>query len=422
MNQKKWIKGIIFLLLFLFIGYFLISNIDKTANNPKYKKKLWEFSLNTFLSLPDPIKSTIMIFSGKRSFSNLFNDYNVKFLPDTQLIKIDFSRKNINFENKNKKKFYIEKYNNQIIVANKFGEFFTTKSDLLASKEKNIFKPIKVKNLNNVQGDILDLLIIDKTIYVSKISNFPDCTKLEIYSSELKEEFNFSIFKSFDECKSISIGAGRIKHYVYQNQNGILISTNDSDNDNPGSKAQDNSSIFGKILFVDIIKKDHSLVSIGHRNVQGLFVKENIILATEHGPRGGDEINKIIHGENYGWPIVSYGDSYQSKELKYLKSHKENGFREPLHAFVPSIGISELIILPNNFNTKWKNNALVTSLNGRSIYRVKFEDESFNKILYTEKIFIGERIRDILYVDNSKLILVALERTGNIGILKNITD
>ena len=134
MNQKKWIKGIIFLLLFLFIGYFLISNIDKTANNPKYKKKLWEFSLNTFLSLPDPIKSTIMIFSGKRSFSNLFNDYNVKFLPDTQLIKIDFSRKNINFENKNKKKFYIEKYNNQIIVANKFGEFFTTKSDLLTSK------------------------------------------------------------------------------------------------------------------------------------------------------------------------------------------------------------------------------------------------------------------------------------------------
>ena len=83
-----------FLLLFLFIGYFLISNIDKTANNPKYKKKLWEFSLNTFLSLPDPIKSTIMIFSGKRSFSNLFNDYNVKFLPDTKLIKIIFQEKN----------------------------------------------------------------------------------------------------------------------------------------------------------------------------------------------------------------------------------------------------------------------------------------------------------------------------------------
>ena len=109
-----------------------------------------------------------------------------------------------------------------------------------------------------------------------------------------------------------------------------------------------------------LLRKDHSLVSKGHRNVQGLFVKENIILATEHGPRGGDEINKIIHGENYGWPIVSYGNSYLSKQLKYLKSHKENGFREPLYAFVPSIGISELIILPNNFNTKWKNNALVT--------------------------------------------------------------
>ena len=110
---------------------------------------------------------------------------------------------------------------------------------------------------------------------------------------------------------------------------------------------------------------------------------------------------------------------HSCKNLKYLESHIENGFEEPLIAFVPSIGISELIILPNNFNKKWKNNLLVTSLNGRSIYRIKFEDDRYNKILYYEKIFIGERIRDIKYVDKYKLILVALERTGDIGIIQN---
>ena len=81
--------------------------------------------------------------------------------------------------------------------------------------------------------------------------------------------------------------------------------------------------------------------------------------------------------------------------------------------------ISQLIILPDTFNSEWQSSALVTSLNGRSIYRVKFEDKSFNKITYMEKIYIGERIRDIKYVDKLNFIVVALERTGDIGILKN---
>ena len=62
---------------------------------------------------------------------------------------------------------------------------------------------------------------------------------------------------------------------------------------------------------------------------------------------------------------------------------------------------------------------MVTSLNGRSIYRVKFEDENYEKVIYVEKIYIGERIRDIKYVNKLNFIIVALERTGDIGILKN---
>ena len=201
-------------------------------------------------------------------------------------------------------------------------------------------------------------------------------------------------------------------------QDGIIISTSDADNDDPGSKAQDDNSIYGKILFVNLANAEHEIISKGHRNAQGLFVKNNIILSTEHGPRGGDEINMILYKKNYGWPIASYGYSYEKKNLVYKKSHEDNFFEEPLFVFLPSIGISEIIILPDSFDERWKNSALVSSLNGRSIYRVKFQNESFNKVLYTEKIFIGERIRDIKYFEKINSVIIALERTGSLGVLR----
>ena len=88
-----------------------------------------------------------------------------------------------------------------------------------------------------------------------------------------------------------------------------------------------------------------------------------------------------------------------------------------MFSFLPSIGISELIILSEEFDPLWKDNVLVASLNDRSIYRVKFQNSNFDKVLYTEKIFIGERIRDIKYIESNELIVLALERTGSIGIL-----
>ena len=93
-----------------------------------------------------------------------------------------------------------------------------------------------------------------------------------------------------------------------------------------------------------------------------------------------------------------------------------------MYAFVPSIGISEIIFLPDTFNFKWKDSVLVSSLNGRSIYRIKFEDENYDKIIYQEKIYVGERIRDIKYSEKLNSILLALERTGDIGILTNVIE
>ena len=136
---------------------------------------------------------------------------------------------------------------------------------------------------------------------------------------------------------------------------------------------------------------------------------ENIILSTEHGPRGGDEINNIFFNKNYGWPISSYGDSYFEKnKIKYKKDHFSHGFKEPVFSFVPSIGISELIKLPNNFSAYWKDNFIVSSLNGSSLYRIKF-NEGLNKIISYEKIYIGERVRDLKYNNQDSLLNLYLE-------------
>lgn len=192
--------------------------------------------------------------------------------------------------------------------------------------------------------------------------------------------------------------------------------------DESDPKPQNDKSIYGKILLINIKNGDYKVFSKGHRNTLGLYanIDENIILNTENGPRGGDEINSILFGKNYGWDIASYGTKYD-KSLSvqnYKLSHEDNNFEEPIYSFVPSIGISEIIKIENNFSQNWLNNFLIGSLNSRHLYRVKF-DNNFLKAIFVEKIYIGERIRDLKYIEEFNIILMALEDTGSIGVLSN---
>ena len=161
------------------------------------------------------------------------------------------------------------------------------------------------------------------------------------------------------------------------------------------------------------------MYSYGHRVIQGLYAENDLILATEHGPKAGDEINKIVFEGNYGWPIASYGEKYNSNYEKkpfYKKNHYSLGFVEPLYSFIPAVGISEIIRLPNNFSDHFQDKFIVSSLYGRSIFIVHF-DKDHNRVINLEKIFINERIRDIKYDYKNKNILLAFEENGEIGIL-----
>tara|TARA_Y100001968_G_scaffold316311_1_gene343975 strand:+ start:35 stop:1663 length:1629 start_codon:yes stop_codon:yes gene_type:complete len=190
-------------------------------------------------------------------------------------------------------------------------------------------------------------------------------------------------------------------------------------------RAQMESSIFGKVLKINKENKNYEVVSMGHRNPQGLFYneEENILLEAEHGPQGGDEINviKLDHKtiQNFGWAISSYGEHYGGKiaatdnKKKYEKyplhkSHSEYGFIEPLKYFNPSIGISQIIGLNN------ENQYVVASLKAHSLYFFEYnynnKENNFNII---KQLDIGERIRDMIYY-NKKLYLY-LEDTASLA-------
>ena len=106
----------------------------------------------------------------------------------------------------------------------------------------------------------------------------------------------------------------------------------------------------------------------------------------------------------------------ENQNRKYLKEHQENNFKEPIFSFVPSIGISEIIKIPDEFHKDWKGNFVLSSLNAGSLYRIKF-NKNFNKILYMEKIFVNSRIRDLKYSKEINSIILALEDFTEIGIL-----
>tara|TARA_A100001015_G_scaffold175564_1_gene195300 strand:- start:2267 stop:3508 length:1242 start_codon:yes stop_codon:yes gene_type:complete len=375
--------------------------------------------------LPTKIKSSIKILINDENFSKrLYNDYNVKFLPDTQFQKVNFSKIKLDFlkeaeanyyqklvkkSNVGFKTFYIENFNDKLFVTSAAGETY------LLNKPYKTTKTTKIKS-NNLEGvnKVLDTLIVDNQFYISFIQKEKDCNFFKIYSSTIDyNEMNFEKFFDYKVCGKF-IQGGRMQGLFFEGQKGLIFSLADNVSDKPTDDPQSENSFFGKILFKSLNDNRVVIFSKGHRNPQGLLVINNKILSTEHGPRGGDEINLIKYKKNYGWPLSSYGKKYNGDE-SYNLSHADFNFEEPIYAFVPSIGISEIIKIPENKFADWSNNYLVSSLYRGSIYRIKF-NKNFNKIIFMEEIFIGKRIRDLKFVDDK--IILALENYGEIGFLE----
>ena len=158
-------------------------------------------------------------------------------------------------------------------------------------------------------------------------------------------------------------------------------------------RLHDNGRIPNDNPFMEKNGAKKAIYSYGHRNPQGLALHPTtgMLWEHEHGPRGGDEINIIQKGKNYGWPIITYGINYSG--TKITDETARPGMEQPLYQWTPSIAPSGMTFVTSNKYPKWKGSLLVGSLAFQYLERLEIKN---NKVVYREKLLNGiGRVRNV---------------------------
>ena len=297
-------------------------------------------------------------------------------------------------------------------------------------------KKLKIKNLPKIisknQGGLLDIELHpdfheNKWIYISYSSSNDQNpgTNTTILRFKIK---NFTAVNQEVMYKATP-NSKRTLHYgsrmVFDKENYLFFSIGDRGNRdlNPQDIKRDGGKIYrlhddGRIPidnpFINERNSKKAIFSYGHRNPQGMIYDEDKdeIWIHEHGPRGGDEINIIEAGKNYGWPLASYGVNYIG--TKFTNKTSIDGMVNPLHYWVPSIAPSGMLFVKNPKYPTLDGSILIGSLKFQYLHQCIIEN---GKIVKENKLFeeIG-RVRSI-ELDNYKNIYIGVE---NLGILKLI--
>ncbi len=136
-------------------------------------------------------------------------------------------------------------------------------------------------------------------------------------------------------------------------------------------------------------------ISSGHRNQQGIVLIGENLYTSEHGPRGGDELNLIKKGIDYGWPSVTYGDRYSFFDyVKPARPGTHEGFEKPLYYWVPSVAPTELIQLPTSSTWgSWSEQLVMGTLANQSLIFIQLLDKQ--RVGAVVSVDVGQRIRDL---------------------------
>jgi aldose sugar dehydrogenase len=186
--------------------------------------------------------------------------------------------------------------------------------------------------------------------------------------------------------------------------------------------AQDNSTSLGKILLITksgqavtdplMLPKPNDrpeIFSSGHRNPLGIAVHPTTgeLWEAEMGPKGGDEINIIRRGINYGWPVITYGIEYSGKTIGEGLT-KKDGYEQPVYYWDPVISPGGIAFYTSNNIPEWNNNLFVASLSGKHIIRLVLDG---NKITGEERLLVAEnqRFRDVSMGKDGKLYAITDE-------------
>ena len=349
---------------------------------------------------------------------------------------------------------YLAHKDKNLFLMNGVGDIYYGDIDQI-NKKKIQFTKLKSNIRNLIDADFglgstmaitRHLLIHDEHVYVSFVKKRSyQCYVNSVVVAKINlEKIEFKNFFEIDECSPFnSVGSGGTLSSYKENK--ILMSVGDYEGgeftlqDHKLIKrkvlSQDKDSLLGKIISINIQNKDVKILSMGHRNVMGIYYdnKKNLIYLTENGPKGGDEINIIKESENteipnFGWPISSYGEHYGYAHMKFIdqykraplnKSHSKYGFVEPIIYFVPSVAPTQITKVENlnNDNIHLYFGALAYRRPGHSLHKLELNNDF--EIIDHYIIPLDERVRDLIYLEKEKKLLLFLETSGTIAVLSN---
>jgi glucose/arabinose dehydrogenase len=235
--------------------------------------------------------------------------------------------------------------------------------------------------------------------------NLTAVAKGRLSADEKKFENVSVIYRATPAYKGTLHYGGRI---VFDKSGNIMVSTGERSDAETRPQAQDLKSGLGKVIritkdgkpaagnpFAGNANARPEFYSYGHRNVQGLAFHPTTgdLWENEFGPRGGDELNRIQPGKNYGWPVITYGIEYGGPKVGEGITQKE-GMEQPVYYWDPVLSPSGMTFYTGNDIPEWKNNLFICGLSSQHIARLVIEN---NKVVGEERILPDEkqRFRDI---------------------------
>ena len=176
-------------------------------------------------------------------------------------------------------------------------------------------------------------------------------------------------------------------------------------------RIKDDGSIPSDNPFVKIVGANPAIWSYGHRNIQGLFADpvSQQVWSTEHGSRGGDELNLIEAGKNYGWPVVSFSQEYTGGNISNETSRPD--MVDPKLVWSPAIAPSGLLLYRGNIFPDWQGNLLAGGLVSKSVVRIKIQG---SKAIVEEIIPVGQRVRDVRQGKDGFVYILTDEQAGQL--------
>lgn len=285
---------------------------------------------------------------------------------------------------------------------------------------------------NNGQGGLLDIILDPKYkengwIYFSYAANTENDNKgsnTAISRAKLANNKLLNLELLYKATPNTKNGAHYGSRLAFNKEGFLFFSIGDRGNnkDNPQDITRDagkvyrinpNGTIPSSNPFYNTKDAKKAIFSYGNRNIQGMAIHPETgeIWTHEHGPQGGDEINIIKSGKNYGWPKVSYGINYDGSIL--TDKTKMPGMENPIHYWVPSIAPSGMAFVTGNKYPEWKGNLLVGSLKFQYLNRCVLQN---NKVVKEEKLLEGlGRVRNVVQAPDG-YIYVAIEFKGIVRI------